>query len=399
MSEEQWNEVSAITAHNGPVKGLDWSPEGEYLISAGHDQTTRIHGPVSTPQFDQPSWHEIARPQVHGYDVLNVVFIDPLKFASIADEKVMRIFDAPRGFVELSQKLGVAHFAEEKLKRPIGANVPPLGLSNKAVGEGPQELVGALDSSRRPFDGELAGITLWPETEKVFGHGYESVTLGVSHSRHFLATACRSTTMEHAVVRVYDSRSYKLFGEPLPGHILTVTRISFSPDDKLILTVSRDRTWRLFEAQNENGYIPIASEKAHSRIIWDCGWSIEGDVFATASRDKTVKIWNRKDGKWKAVSILTTGQPATAVAFTSSKKNKRRYLAVGLESGEILIYSALSSSVEDWGLDVTIDSSMTHVDHIHRLTWRPSATEEVRELASCSEDGTMRILRIQLTMD
>jgi elongator complex protein 2 len=36
MSEEQWNEVSAITGHNGPVKGFDWSPEGEYLISAGY---------------------------------------------------------------------------------------------------------------------------------------------------------------------------------------------------------------------------------------------------------------------------------------------------------------------------------------------------------------------------
>lgn len=63
--------------------------------------------------------------------------------------------------------------------------------------------------------------------------------------------------MEHAVVRVYDTRSYKVFGEPLPGHILTVTRISFSPDDKLILTVSRDRTWRLFEAQNEDGKYSI----------------------------------------------------------------------------------------------------------------------------------------------
>lgn len=33
-----------------------------------------------------------------------------------------------------------------------------------------------LDSrrtSRRPFEGELAAITLWPETEKIFGHGYE----------------------------------------------------------------------------------------------------------------------------------------------------------------------------------------------------------------------------------
>ena len=37
-----------------------------------------------------------------------------------------------------------------------------------------------------------------------------------------------------------------------------------------------------------SGYIPITAEKAHARIIWDCGWAIEGDVFATASRDKTV---------------------------------------------------------------------------------------------------------------
>lgn len=36
ISEEQWNEVGAMTGHNGPVNGIDWSPEGEYLISAGY---------------------------------------------------------------------------------------------------------------------------------------------------------------------------------------------------------------------------------------------------------------------------------------------------------------------------------------------------------------------------
>ena len=79
------------------------------------------------------------------------------------------------------------------------------------------------------------------------------VTLGVSHTRNLLATACKATTLEHAVVRVYDTRSYKLVGEPLQGHILTVTRICFSPNDRYILTVSRDRTWRLFEVRSENG--------------------------------------------------------------------------------------------------------------------------------------------------
>ena len=61
------------------------------------------------------TWHEIARPQVHGYDLLNVVSISPLKFASVADEKVVRVFEAPRGFVELTERLGVAQFSDEEV--------------------------------------------------------------------------------------------------------------------------------------------------------------------------------------------------------------------------------------------------------------------------------------------
>ena len=33
----------------------------------------------------------------------------------------------------------------------------------------------------------------------------------------------------------------------------------------------------------------MAADKSHARIIWDCSWAHEGDVFATASRDKTVR--------------------------------------------------------------------------------------------------------------
>ena len=28
-------------------------------------------------------------------------------------------------------------------------------------------------TTRLPYEGELASVTLWPEVEKVFGHGYE----------------------------------------------------------------------------------------------------------------------------------------------------------------------------------------------------------------------------------
>lgn len=44
------------------------------------------------------------------------------------------------------------------------------------IGQGVQD--GMMD--RRPFEGELASITLWPEIEKIFGHGYE-VSFVVKH--------------------------------------------------------------------------------------------------------------------------------------------------------------------------------------------------------------------------
>lgn len=34
-ASQQWTEAIAITGHQDAVKGLSWSPSGEYLISTG----------------------------------------------------------------------------------------------------------------------------------------------------------------------------------------------------------------------------------------------------------------------------------------------------------------------------------------------------------------------------
>lgn len=36
IADETWIERGAVTGHSGPVKGLDWSPDGKYLISTGY---------------------------------------------------------------------------------------------------------------------------------------------------------------------------------------------------------------------------------------------------------------------------------------------------------------------------------------------------------------------------
>lgn len=44
---------------------------------------------------------------------------------------------------------------------------------------------------------------------------------------------------------------------------------------------------------------------------------------------------------------------------------------------------------------------MAHIDHIHRLAWRPIAVGdyEARELASCGEDGTLKLLTVHIAAE
>ena len=128
--------------------------QSNYLIHVffSLDQSTRIHGEVHDKEPPgAPTWHEIGRPQVHGYDLLRVSFLDSLRFISIADEKVARVFEAPREFVEVVNSLKIAEinvdavcrpfytllamFIVFQTERPLAAAVPPLGLSNKAIND------------------------------------------------------------------------------------------------------------------------------------------------------------------------------------------------------------------------------------------------------------------------
>ena len=95
-----WNVSPPVTGHFGPAKGVGWEPNGEYFLSCSEDQTTRLHARLPPSTDTQAGvWHEIARPQSHGYDLHSVAWLDRLNFASAADEKIIRVFAAPQGFV------------------------------------------------------------------------------------------------------------------------------------------------------------------------------------------------------------------------------------------------------------------------------------------------------------
>lgn len=46
-------------------------------------------------------WFEIARPQVHGYDMNTVSSISPTLYVSAGDEKVARLFTITKSFIKM----------------------------------------------------------------------------------------------------------------------------------------------------------------------------------------------------------------------------------------------------------------------------------------------------------
>lgn len=141
-----------------------------------------------------------------------LAILGPFSFASGAEEKVSRIFTAPRTFKNyLGQK--------DELENEVAdsASVPALGLTNKAVFRGENNVseeclhVGSashLDYERPPLEEELIQHTLWPELQKLYGHGYEVFAMAATSDGAFLATACKSTSAEHAAIILWNAQTW-----------------------------------------------------------------------------------------------------------------------------------------------------------------------------------------------
>ncbi|XP_072944394.1 elongator complex protein 2 [Epargyreus clarus] len=408
----QWQPTVVSGGHFGAVEDVRWEPRGRYLASAALDQTTRVHAPWLTNGAEQ--WHEVARPQVHGYDMASLAMVSPTTFASAAEEKVIRVFRAPHNFVQNFQNITGCALADGDVGGPEGASVPSLGLSNKAVfsgqdGANDEENDGyfvPVELHEPPTEETLMQNTLWPELQKLYGHGYEVFALAASADAALLASACKATTAEHAAVLIWETTNWQQI-QKLVSHQLTVTQLAFSPDSQQLLSVSRDRRWTLFQRQPGTNTFEIAASTdkkngVHARIIWCCAWAHDGAVFATGSRDGKVCVWSKtewtSDTSLKDYSIV--GKPlelantsVTALDFAPCATPDGRLLATGFESGRIRIYTF----GEDWKLLHELDNSAAHHLTVKRLTFKPKVAEEEDNtmlLASCGSDNFVRVHRL-----
>ncbi|EXJ79646.1 hypothetical protein A1O3_07925 [Capronia epimyces CBS 606.96] len=427
-----WTQRHAISGHVSSANGVCWAPDGGYLLSTSSDQTTRLH--AEWQRGTKRSWHEFSRPQIHGYDLNCVVSTSPYQFSSGADEKLLRVFNEPKDIAKMLHRLCQIPLPPEQSQLPDTAAIPVLGLSNKAMddNEDVTQNVTAeqldsdttshgsgsslLDIQEPPTEDLLSRHTLWPEHEKLYGHGYEISAAATPVDGGVLATACKASSIDHAVIRLYDTNDWHEIKPPLSAHSLTVTRLAFSshPPGHL-LSVSRDRQWAVFRQGEDDGdprswKLLAIHPKAHGRMILDGAWlgNRHRLMFATAGRDKVVKLWSEQSGP-DGVEFTCKVSIARKSAVTSISAlydgDNGSVLAVGGDDGSISLHRVYcTADGPEVRESIEVDRRFCPSKAVHQLAWRPvtetgTGTREHHgegQLAVASEDSSVRILKIDL---
>jgi WD40 repeat protein/tetratricopeptide (TPR) repeat protein len=80
----------------------------------------------------------------------------------------------------------------------------------------------------------------------------------------------------------------------LQGHTKTVEYAAFSPDGRLVVTASEDKTARVWETMTGKS---LARMRGHSDIVWCAAFSPDGTLVVTASGDGRARLWRADTGK------------------------------------------------------------------------------------------------------
>lgn len=136
-------------------------------------------------------------------------------------------------------------------------------------------------------------------------------------------------------------------------------------------------------------------------------WSENGEYLATGSRDGTCKIWKFTPAATlessanieciHSFSPFEGSNAITAVEFgPETSQGDSWYILVGGESGDVQVWS-LAKATGEASFSLAVPNQYCHGHNVKRMRWRPKVSDELLEFASCGEDQSVRIHRVQLS--
>ncbi|NJP10598.1 MAG: hypothetical protein HC866_14905 [Leptolyngbyaceae cyanobacterium RU_5_1] len=154
----------------------------------------------------------------------------------------------------------------------------------------------------------------------------------------------------------------------LEGHTGLVKKVSISPDGQMIASASSDRTVKLWSRDGR----AIATLKGHHGEVHSVSFNPKDQTIASAGEDNTIKLWSRK-----GVLLKTLQGHRGAVNDVSFSPN-----------GQTIASASKDSTVKLWSLEGQELQTLTgHNGEVYSVSFSPDG----KTIASAGEDRTVRL--------
>ena len=157
----------------------------------------------------------------------------------------------------------------------------------------------------------------------------------------------------------------------LTGHTGLVKGVAYSPDGTRVASASFDRTVKVWNTATMQETLTL---KGHTDAVSKVAFSPDGQRLASASGDETVKVWDAATGQ----ESLTLKGHTTAVWSVAFSPDGMR-LASGDFDGTVRVWDAMAGK--------SAHTLLGHTDRVYGVAFSPDG----KRLASASWDSTVKV--------
>jgi WD40 repeat protein len=175
----------------------------------------------------------------------------------------------------------------------------------------------------------------------------------------------------NGAVRLWDTDTGVVIGDPLLGNSHFVFSVMISPDGRRIVSGSAGGTVRLWDAGT--GVAICDPFLGHSDAVRSVAFSPDDHRIVSGSDDKTVRVWDVDTGT--AISATLVGHSRSVMSVVFSPDG--RYIASGSEDSTVRVWDAIST-LSEWPPNVfqlkqySTSKGWVSVDNHNLLFWLPA---------------------------
>ena len=332
------SEVRTIELHADAATCVAWSPDGRWIASGSRDGTACL--------IDAATGKLHRRLEGHGQGVLAVAFSpDSSRLVTASSDGKAMIWDVESGslVLPLEGHEGVICAASFS---PDGRHVVTASWDHTAriwdtisgqhltlTGHG-DEVVAAVFSP----DGTLVATGSRDDTARIWDASHGQLLRELKgHAKDVVCVAFRPdgrrlyTGSWDGNLGMWDPLGAEASRGLVAGRVTAMTHLSVSPDGTCVLTVWRDGTARIWDAETGDKRCDL---EGHTVIVHGAGFDRSGTQCFTASEDRTVKVWMTGTGE-----LLSTSRGHTAAVLAGDFSPDGKHLATASGDWTVRIWS------------------------------------------------------------